>query len=433
MKEIFIIDDTLANKISYYHLLAFLAALPFNRFYSSLILFSLLLHELIHFHKQKLLKLRMPMLVTGFLYLLTIIGTIYSHNKEQAFNEMEKQLGFILFPFIISVTSLDISKYGNRLLKAFTLTCIVTVAYLYIDALRIINYNKLPLSALISKQFINQNFSYYPFDLHATILSMYITICIAYLLKSFINSAKIMERLLCIGGLLFLMAAILQLSSRAVFLALLIIINIAFPLLMLQKKARWNFVVISLVISLLLIAGITQIESFNERYIMGSTNDMASAHIDLLEPRMLRWHYALELVKKSPLIGYGSGTEVSLLKEMYFEKHLFNSYLHALNVHNQYLSFLLKTGIIGLFIYTLILYAALKKAILARDLVFCSFVIVTAIVSFSENILDINKGIFFFSFFYCFFIRIGYGRMSEDFSFARPGRSQHFSNGSSAV
>ena len=51
MKKLFIINDTLTNKISYYHLALFLIFLPFDRFYRELVLISLTVHTLIHVGK----------------------------------------------------------------------------------------------------------------------------------------------------------------------------------------------------------------------------------------------------------------------------------------------------------------------------------------------------------------------------------------------
>ena len=51
MKELLLINDNTANKISYYHLLFLLASLPFDRFYSHIILISFAAHTLIHLKK----------------------------------------------------------------------------------------------------------------------------------------------------------------------------------------------------------------------------------------------------------------------------------------------------------------------------------------------------------------------------------------------
>ena len=127
----------------------------------------------------------------------------------------------------------------------------------------------------------------------------------------------------------------------------------------------------------------------------------------------------MELIAQKPITGYGSGTETDLLKQKYFEHKLYNSYLHELNAHNEYLSLTLKTGLIGLMIYLFILFMAFKTAIEKKDIFFCSFLILAATISFSENILDVNKGIFFFSFFYSLFAN----RQLLHFSLPKPRTS----------
>jgi O-antigen ligase len=130
-------------------------------------------------------------------------------------------------------------------------------------------------------------------------------------------------------------------------------------------------------------------------------NDLSETAVtpDLTETRMKRWVLELELIKQSPWIGYGSGSEKQVLKNKYFEEKFYRSYLVELNAHNQYLSFLINTGIFGLLLYLFILGYGFSKAIKTRDFLLITFLILIAIVSVSENILDVNKGIFFYSFF----------------------------------
>ena len=47
MRKLFLINEPIANKISYYHLSCYLIALPFEFFYSEIILISFGLHTLI--------------------------------------------------------------------------------------------------------------------------------------------------------------------------------------------------------------------------------------------------------------------------------------------------------------------------------------------------------------------------------------------------
>ena len=119
---------------------------------------------------------------------------------------------------------------------------------------------------------------------------------------------------------------------------------------------------------------------------------------------MARWSLELELIEKFPFTGYGTGSEKDILKEKYFENKFYLSYLLELNAHNQYLSFLINTGIAGLCVYMYVLYFGFEQAIKRKDFLLLSFMIIITVVSVSENILDVNKGILFYAFFYSFFL-----------------------------
>ena len=98
-----------------------------------------------------------------------------------------------------------------------------------------------------------------------------------------------------------------------------------------------------------------------------------------------------------------TGEEIPLLKEKYFENRYFDSYLHELNAHNQYLSFLIKGGLLALGIYLFTLFYFFRLAIRQKNLFFTGFLILVIITGLSENILNVNKGIFFYAFFLGFF------------------------------
>ncbi|HMK27962.1 MAG TPA: O-antigen ligase family protein [Chitinophagaceae bacterium] len=406
MKNIFVIQDSLENKITYYHLAAFVILFPFDRFYSELVVISLLLHTLIHIKRSGLRSiLSVQNLVLSSVFLISIISITWSSDKKEAFKDIERQLAILLFPVIFSIAGLDWQQYKIRILKIFGLTCVLTVLYLYADAIHIILYNKLPLTTLFSMSFLNHNFSG-PVGLHATYCSMYVALSIAVFLHLFLNEKRNNYRLIYAVAIGILLAGLLQLASRSVLLATIILIIPGFPLFMPKGIQRFRFIVVSLLVLLIAILGITRIDSFKKRYVGDLKNDLTQASInnEILEPRIIRWHYAVELIKHSPVIGYGSGSEGRLLKEKYFENKLYNSYLNELNAHNQYLSILLKSGIAGLIIFLLTLIFGFAMAWLNRDIVFAAFMIIISIVSFSENILDMNKGIFFYAFFFSFFV-----------------------------
>jgi O-antigen ligase len=398
--------DSLENKITYYHLAAFVILLPFDRFYSELVIISLLLHSFIHMNRSGLRSiLTVQNLILSSVILINLAGIIYSHDKKEAWKDMERQLAILLFPVLFSIAGLDWPQYKTRILKLFGLTCVLIVLYLYADAIHIILYNKLPLTSLFSLSFLNHNFSG-PVGLHATYFSMYVALSVAVFLHLFLNEKRNNNRLIYAIAIGILLAGLLQLASRSVLIATIILIIPGFPLFMPKGIQRFRFLAVSVLVLLIAILGITRIDSLKKRYVGDFKNDLTQASInnEILEPRIIRWHYAVQLIKHSPAIGYGSGSEKRLLKEKYFENKLYNSYLNELNAHNQYLSIFLKTGIVGLFVFLLTLFYGFAIAWRNRDIILAGFMLIISIVSFSENILDVNKGIFFYAFFYSFFV-----------------------------
>jgi O-antigen ligase len=414
MKKLFRITDSTANKISYYHLMLLLLSLPFDRFYSHLILISLTLHTLIQLKKSEV----KPIFTRGNLMLqsvffVTVLGTIYTINQTQAFNEWARQVVILLLPVIFCLNPLDLKKYRDNLLTVFAFGCTAAIIYLYAQAFITIRYYHFPLSEILSPAFTNHNFSA-PFDIHATFFSMQIAVGLVHvvfaLLTQPLSSKTKVFYILCCA---ILAAGVIQLSSKSVFVSLLFIVNIAIPYFLLTGKSRIKYILIAAALSVLVIAGIFSIDTFKDHYVANLKKDLSKAtDNELTDPRLARWGVALKLAGESPVIGHGSGSEIQLLKERYFEHKFYRSYLHGLNAHNQYISFLIKTGIWGLLAYLATLFFGLRIAMKRKDLLLFSFLTLIAIVSFSENVLDVDKGTFFYAIFFSVFV-FGGSKLTE--------------------
>lgn len=407
MKEFFSIKDTTGNKITFFHLAFFLAMLPFDRIYSELALISLLIHTLIHIKPGNIsiARLRNAM-VPATIYLVICAGTAYSHYTDRAFFEWEILLALLLFPFIFSVTTFNCQRYTVPLLFALGISCVCTVIYLYVSAFADISYNHLPPSSIFTGAFINHNFSQ-PIDLHATYFSMYIALCIPLFIHLWMRNRNVWIRFINTFCIVVLLAGVLQLASRSVLIAVVLISCFVIPFLQLQKKQRRPFIITAVIISFIMALLIMNNDTFRSRYITGFRSDLSagSANGNMLEPRWVRWQCAFELIKTAPLFGHGSGSEIPLLKELYFKKGYYQSYTNELNAHNQYLGILIETGILGLCVFLWVLYKGFSAAIKTRNAFFFSFLLIITMVGFSENILSVNKTIFFFAFFFSFFLQ----------------------------
>jgi O-antigen ligase len=402
LKKLFIIQENLADKITYYHLVLFLISLPFDSLYSRVILLSLAIHTAIHIKKQQLKKLnnRNVFFLTA-LYFVTLTCTIYTIDANEALIDLTQELGILIFPLIFVLTTLNISKYKNQLLTFFSAGCFITVVFLYINALKVMYYYHLPFSFLFSDSFLNHHFTE-PIELHATYFSMYVALALFFLLKKTIEQTALLRKIAFVICVLILLAALIQLASRSVFIAAVLTICIAFPLLSFNKISRVAFAFTCA----LILTGIVTVAFKNDflkrRYLDELKSDLGVTSSN--EGRTVRWQAIGEVILKKPFIGYGTGSEKQVLKEKYLDKKLFTSYSLEMNTHSQYLGYLLRGGIFGLVIYLLTLGFGFYTAIKYRDILFLGFMIIIGITSVSENILEINKGIFFYSFFFSFFV-----------------------------
>ena len=403
------IPDNTANRISYWHLAAFLFFLPTDRYLSQLALISFGVHTIIHLERKSIRSLvTAENGILASVWLLTLSGLLYTHDLHQGEKDLVIQAGLLVFPFVFSLTSLNLARYRNRLLLFFAFCCTACVLYLFGDALLIIYYYGFPLKSLFSYSFINQNFSS-PLAMHATYLSAFLALSISILLNAWLHAFKQKNRWLYLVCILILCAGLIQLASRAVWVALIIFQLTAFPFMAFEGKKRIKYFLVSFCITAFAVFLIAGTQVFRERYIAEFRADLKKEPINqqIPEPRMARWEAAFELIRVSPITGYGSGSEKRLLKEKYYEKQLYTSYLLELNTHNQYLALWLKHGIAGLLVFLFTLGWGYYRAWRQKDIIFICFMLLVTVMSFSENIIDVNKGVFFYGFFFALLVKSG--------------------------
>lgn len=396
--------DSLANRISFYHLLALLASLPFNLLYSHLILISFAMHTLIQLTKQRLKSaFRKRALLLQSIFFITAISSIYTINKSEALNEIVLQLPILLIPIIFPLSGFDFKKYRRPLLMGFSAICTLTVLYLFWDAFRTMRFYKLPFTELFSTAFTNHNFSE-PINMHATFFSMQLVIALVYLLTVIAGRNTTKLKILCGICSAVLIAGLFQLCSKSALFPLFISICVAFPFFMFSGKQRFKYAIALWTLALLAGISVFKVKAFKERYFNELKADLSKPVAgESVEPRRARWNVAVELIKASPIIGHGAGSEPGLLHEAFYQKKYYSSFINHLNAHNQYLSFLMQSGIIGLVIYLLTLVYGFRYSLESKDLLFFTFMVLLAVVSLSEDYLAVDKGVFFYAVFFSFF------------------------------
>ncbi|MBL0154642.1 MAG: hypothetical protein IPP93_14605 [Chitinophagaceae bacterium] len=282
------IPDNTANRISYWHLAAFLFFLPTDRYLSQLALISFGMHTIIHLERKSIRSLvTAENGILASVWLLTLSGLLYTHDLHQGEKDLVIQAGLLVFPFVFSLTSLNLARYRNRLLLFFAFCCTACVLYLFGDALLIIYYYGFPLKSLFSYSFINQNFSS-PLAMHATYLSAFLALSISILLNAWLHAFKQKNRWLYLVCILILCAGLIQLASRAVWVALLIFQLTAFPFMAFEGKKRIKYFLVGFCITAFAVFLIAGTQVFRERYIAEFRADLKKEPINqqIPEPRM---------------------------------------------------------------------------------------------------------------------------------------------------
>jgi O-antigen ligase len=151
MRRLIQIPQGTADRISFFHLAAFLTTLPFDRFFSQLILISFIVHTLIHSRASDYSRLLAPRnFILASIFIVTLIGMSFTPEFKQAGKDLQRQLAILLIPFIFTLSRFPWSACRHSLMNIFGFVCTALIIYLYIDAFRIIHYYDLPIRSILS-------------------------------------------------------------------------------------------------------------------------------------------------------------------------------------------------------------------------------------------------------------------------------------------
>ncbi|MBI1265830.1 MAG: hypothetical protein GC193_00220 [Cryomorphaceae bacterium] len=120
--------------------------------------------------------------------------------------------------------------------------------------------------------------------------------------------------------------------------------------------------------------------------------------------RIVAWQTALEVMIEHPM-GVGTGDVTNVLKEHYLEDGETYAYKKELNPHNQFLQSGVEFGWLGMILLIVIMVAGFRIALRHRDFLFFSFLLLLGLNMLFESFLEVQSGVVFFGFFFCFFVR----------------------------
>ena len=346
------------------------------------------------------LKSRLMLLFMS-LFMIGIVGLAYTTNTKAGIATLETQSAILFFPLVFGTTSvLDRSvliKINTHLLIAAAVASVAGLCYGIYNYFQSGNIEQITGDHILLFQAVRP-----------VTMGLF---CLLAMIIAFekLNepSAKSKGWLYAFIGLITLM--IFLLSIRLIIACWLLIVF--YYLLTIIKQRLYKVFSVSIAILLLIVSSFTiptVKKQWKELFDFSSTSTIALDQDSSLGRswrgkalRVAIWKCSADVLKEHWFTGVGTGdVQDSLQKTYENRKFYFASMYNRYNAHNEYLQILLATGLPGLLILlSCILYPLLNYRKKFSGNIYFLFLLLFAVVGMTESILEVNKGIIWYSFF----------------------------------
>ncbi|WP_304405235.1 O-antigen ligase family protein [Algibacter lectus] len=368
--------------------------------------------------------------ILPFIYLTATL--IYTDNYEMGTKRLIQMMPLFVFPIIFYLNSETFNKKKiKNILYFFSVSVVLLILYqltytlLHLDYFladltkeeivrnNLIDYKQIPENTInIIKVRRFRNLMVDLTDTHPTYQGLWIALALFVFVKETFNK-KMESKFLQIIFLLIsfgLVSWLFIMATRMPIVTVLLAFILTF-LIFKKTKLKTKIGVFFLTVFLMSF-GYFVSESIQVRVkevfkngIELPTND---GNVDKYNSTNVRngiYFCSLSIIKDNLLFGVGVGDSQDKLNECYKVKIGAKIYTWSnFNTHNQYLYFLLASGLIGFILFIIQNVIYFKLAIRKRYDVFFYTILVICLISITENILSRSDGVMFFSLFCSLFI-----------------------------
>jgi O-antigen ligase len=378
--------------------------LPLSVRLNSIVLIITLVYRLMTYNWKQFgseLLRRKELLLPSLLVLAYSIGIIYSAHPQEGFFQLEKKFSLLAIPVIFLLLP-ELNKEDRiSLLKSFVFSILIVSLICYAQAF----YN---IFTHLSLKVEGRERDYYyfsyifltdPVSIDPIYLSMYTIFCILIVLHLYTQ-----ERSTQIILLIYFIVFNLLIASRIGVLAMvfLLITHFAFT----HSNKRKSALIMTLII-VLTVGALFFVQPLKERFIVDlhySYSNDYSGSWNSVTMRLAIWNCALETLSNNWIFGYGTGDGLYALFDTYHAHNFIRGYEDEYNAHNEFLYMTLDLGVIGLLSLMIVFVRSFILGIYEKRTFFLEFILLIAIFCLVEVILNRQKGVVFFSFFYGLFM-----------------------------
>jgi O-antigen ligase len=365
-----------------FYLFAFMLALPFPLIYAAIAMGIMVVNAALLTKKENF-KLTKWVVLCLLFFSIDIIRSLLFEASFKGFSETK--LSFIVVPILFYNIKEHLIAQRKNIMRFFAYGVVAYVLYAigYLIFFYIKWYPRYIFS-FTDHYVVYVLFNYLPGAYHHTYIGIYIAFAMIILFDEVKHTQKKSYKYLklFLFFLIFLMQFYIGSKMTMALSVLGLLIYVSFSRL--GKKMFYT-----------LFAGISAVSLvfffFVKDWIMRGINKSVGYRLEY-------WEKASELIQENPWFGIG----VKNIKKN--ELLMLDGEIRSLIPHNLYLHELLANGIFGIIFILFLFYFLFRKAFEANDVVFISFMFLCALLSLSEDLLYLQKGIFFFILFATLFV-----------------------------
>jgi O-antigen ligase len=378
-------------KANYYVLLMLAFVIPLER--RLIAPFIILFFVTCLFNIELKKKKKPTVLLFTIIYILYLIGLIYTDNFNIGLLDVTTKLSLFILPLCFFLSKIDFKKILNKVFKSFIEGCFVSVVIALINST--INY-------------------YYSFDtsfffygnaalfVHSSYLAMLLSLCLI-VLYYFVFEKNIdfkFKPTISIFLLIFFSFFIILLSSKTGLITMLMIHLTAISIWVIKYKAYVKG--LSLLMLLIISFSVTYKFSnlFKQRIDELATIEKSNQEVNSSTiARKIIWSTAIDIIMNEPLLGYGTGDAKDVLVDEYKNRGLIFLADKKLNTHNQFLQTTIAIGVVGgLILITMFILPGIIS-FRKKHYLYLAFLVIIVINFFTESMLERQVGVVFYAFF----------------------------------
>jgi O-antigen ligase len=346
-------------------------------------------------------------LINASIFIMYAISLIYTEDINYGFKKLGTGASLIIFPLAFSFLADKHIKYLLEKRFQFMWLFIIATAILCVGALVRFNMDYNFQDSLVHYVNILRS-DIYGWNIHPIYLSMHIGISVIFSMFLLHRGEGWKKTSVLLIMNLVLIAFLLLMVKKGPIIALILICS--FLVLVFKSKKIYTVFGVLMVVMIGAISSSPKIQSRFSELLQVQNNQIDEANSTSI--RYAIYQCAVKTVPEAGIFGYGIGDGKEELLKCY-ENNARMLAVNKYNSHNQYLGIILNIGYLGIGLLALFIFYHLLRAFKGKNYLLIAVLVFYSIVMFSENILERENGVLFFSLFINFFLMLDSGLLNK--------------------